>query len=172
MLKALRNQAERQAIVDRLYDSISDRARNPVFFADLGVADTIDGRFDVLVLHVWLVMDELQTRRDTEMSQRLVDTLFVHFDEAMRELGAGDVGMSRRMKKMASAFFGRLEAYRSARDGEPLARAIVRNIYRGEGDGIEAARRIATYCSAARGDLARSALETGVVDFGPLPVTI
>jgi cytochrome b pre-mRNA-processing protein 3 len=169
VLKALRNQAERRAAVERLYDTISERARNTVFFVNLGVADTFDGRFDVLVLHSWLVMDELLTRGSTEMSQRLVDTLFVHFDEALRDLGASDVGMSRRMKKMASAFFGRLGAYRSARDEETLAAAIVRNIYRGEERGIEAARCIAKYCVAARGSLVRSAIETGAVDFGPPP---
>ena len=169
MLKALRNRAAHRAVVDRLYDAIAERARSAVFFGDLGVADTFDGRFDMLVLHAWLVMDELLRHENSEISQRLLDTLFVQFDEALRELGAGDVGMSRRMKKMASAFFGRFEAYRSAGDEEALAAAIVRNIYRGEAQGIEAARRIATYCLAARSKLARSGLETGEADFGPLP---
>jgi len=169
MLSGLRKRAERQAVVERLCTAVSDRARAEVFFRGMLVADTIDGRFDVLALHAWLLLDELRNRGEAELSQRFVDALFVHFDEALRELGAGDVGMSRRMKKMASAFFGRLEAYRSAPDATALADAIARNIYRGEPHGVEQSRALATYCAAARSHLGRSRPELGEIDYGGLP---
>jgi cytochrome b pre-mRNA-processing protein 3 len=169
MLGVLKRHGERQAVVERLCTAVSDRSRAAVFFEDFHVADTIDGRFDLLTLHAWLVLDALRKRGDTELGQRFVDSLFVHFDEALRQLGAGDVGMSRRMKTMAAAFFGRLEAYRVAPDGAALAGAIARNLYRGAPLGLEPSRVLATYCSAARAALDQSRLETGEIDFGALP---
>jgi cytochrome b pre-mRNA-processing protein 3 len=169
MLNAFRRSGARRAVVERLYHAVSERARAAVFFRGLAVADTIDGRFDVLVLHAWLLMDELQRRQQTEIGQQFVDSLFVQFDVALRELGASDVGMNRRMKKMAAAFFGRLEAYRGASTEQALAEAIIRNVYRGAKQGIEHAAMLASYCSEARESLAGSRLEGGEADFGPLP---
>ena len=169
MLKVLRSRAERRNVIDRLCEVVSDRSRATVFFRDFAIADTIDGRFDLQALHVWLVLDELQNRQKTDIGQQFVDALFIQFDEALRELGAGDVGMSRRMKKMASALFGRLEAYRGATDEAALAEAIARNVYRGEARGVEPARTLASYCTLARAHLAQSRPESGVIDFGPLP---
>jgi cytochrome b pre-mRNA-processing protein 3 len=169
MLKALRERAEHRAAVERLCDVVTVRARAEIFFDAFRVADTFDGRFDLLVLHAWLVMDELRDRGEIQTSQRFVDTLFIRFDEALRELGAGDVGMSRRMKKMAAAFFGRLEAYRSATDETALAAAIDRNLYRSADGTLEPSLSLARYCFAARPHLVKSALPTGEADFGPLP---
>jgi cytochrome b pre-mRNA-processing protein 3 len=170
MLNALKKRGARRAVVERLWTAVSARAREEVFFRELQVADTFDGRFDVLALHLWLLMDELRSRQEDEIAQQFVDTAFVQFDEALRELGASDVGMSRRMKKMASALFGRLEAYRAATDEGALAEAIARNVYRGVEHGIESARMLASYCITARAHLAQSKPESGAVDFGPLPV--
>lgn len=153
----------------RLCNVITERARSERFFREFGVSDTIDGRFDLLALHAWFVVDALEARRQNEAARRLLHTIFVQFDEALRELGAGDIGMGRRMKKMASAFFGRLGAYRACSDGESLAAAIHRNLYRGRPEGVEPAGVIATYCATARTSVARSDLERGEVDFGPLP---
>ncbi len=169
MLNALRRRAGRRAVVGRLCAATSARARAETFFRELQVADTIDGRFDLLALHAWLVLDELQNRGQPDIGQQFVDALFIQFDEALRELGAGDIGMSRRMKKMASAFFGRLQAYRDAPTEQSLATTITRNVYRGSEHGVEPASVLATYCTEARARLARSELETGDIDFGPLP---
>ena len=169
MLNVLKDRGQRQAVVERLCKAVSDRARAEVFFEDFQVADTIDGRFDLLTLHAWLVLDEIRKRRETDLGQRFVDALFIHFDEALRELGAGDVGMSKRMKKMAAAFFGRLEAYREAPDEVALAGAIARNLYRGAPLGVEPSRALATYCTAARLVLEQSRPELGEIDFGELP---
>src|SRR5271156_1748460 len=140
MLNALRRRAETRKASDTLLAGTIARARLPVFYEKLGVPDTIDGRFDLLVFHAWLVLDRLTQQGADALSQSLVDGLFVQFDEALREQGAGDMGMGRRMTKMADAFFGRLKAYREAADEKTLADAIVRNLYRSDAGKVEQSR--------------------------------
>ncbi len=60
MLNLLKGLAARKQEVARLYDALVNRAREPVFFAGFGVADSLDGRFDLLVFHAWLVLKELK----------------------------------------------------------------------------------------------------------------
>ena len=103
MLNALRRSKERRSLVSRLHAALVARARDPVFFARFGVKDTLDGRFDLLVLHAWLVLERLNAVGATPLSQAFVDTVFVGFDEALREMGAGDIGIGRRMKQFADA---------------------------------------------------------------------
>jgi len=99
------------------------------------------------------------------LSQALIDTIFTGFDEALRELGAGDIGMARRMKQMADAFYGRLEAYGAAAGASAMQAALTRNLYRGVAAPGMAA--MADYVLSARSRLAT--WENGVPDFGPLP---
>ena len=132
MLNAIRRSAAVRALSTRLEAQISERARAPAFYSAFGVADSIDGRFDLLTLHAALVLERLDAAGARDLSQSLVDAIFVSFDEGLRQLGAGDVGMSRRMKKMAEAFFGRVQAYRDAQDAAALEAAIGRNIFRGQ----------------------------------------
>src|SRR5262245_60975704 len=114
MLNTLRKRKARKEDAARLYGAIVGRAREPAFYARLGVADTIDGRFDLLALHAWLVLDRLreigQGSGVNDLSQALTDTIFVGFEEGMRDLGTGDMGMGRKLKAFADAFYGRLAA--------------------------------------------------------------
>ena len=169
MLNALRRRAETRKASDMLLAGTIARARLPVFYETLGVPDTIDGRFDLLVFHAWLVLDRLEQQGANALSQSLVDGLFVQFDEALREQGAGDMGMGRRMTKMADAFFGRLKAYRAATDQETLAEAVVRNLYRGDAGKVEQATALAIYAASVRERLSQADLNTGAPDFGPEP---
>ena len=75
------------------------RAGQPVFFTRLAVPDTMDGRFDLVALHAWLVLD--RNRGRAAAAQALTDDVFIGFDEALREQGTGDMGMGRRLKAMA-----------------------------------------------------------------------
>ncbi len=145
------------------------RARAPVFFTELCVPDTMDGRFDLVALHAWLALDRLASEPEPALSQALIDEIFVGFDEALRQLGTGDIGMNRRLKTMAEAFYGRLQAYRAATDLEELATAIGRNLYRGIGADRAEALVMATYAFAARSHLAKANVAEGRLDFGPLP---
>lgn len=168
MLNALRRRNERRRHSESLAAALVARARAPEFYRELQVADTIDGRFDLLVLHAWLVLDRLGGQGAREFSQALTDSLFTHFDEALRQQGAGDIGMGRRMSKMADAFFGRLKAYGDAADDKALADAILRNVYRGDGGKVEQARALAIYASSVRARFADKDLTADVPDFGPL----
>jgi len=163
MLNAVRRSKQRRREAGRIYAALVARAREPVFFATFGVPDTLDGRFDLLTLHAWLLLERVN--RDAQLSQALVDTIFTGFDEALREMGAGDIGMARRMKKMADAFYGRLAAYGAALGPSAMQAALTRNLYRGvPAAGIAV---IANYVLNAKARLA--VWEGGTPDFGPLP---
>src|ERR1044071_2451039 len=111
MLNLLKDFGARKQQAGRFYDGLVSRAREPVFFRGLGVADTLDGRFDILVFHAWLCLREL---KGSPVAQDLTDMIFTGFDEAMREQGAGDMGIGHKLKAMANAFYGRLQAYDAA----------------------------------------------------------
>jgi cytochrome b pre-mRNA-processing protein 3 len=163
MLNLLRNSAARKKNGRVLYDGLVSRAREPVFFADFGVADSIDGRFDVLAFHAWMMLTEL---KGAPAAQALTDMIFTGFDEAMREQGAGDMGIGHKLKAMANAFYGRMSAYDAARDEAGLAEALAKNLWRG--GAVDArARALAAYAMRARAQLRQSL--PGELDFGPLP---
>ena len=166
MFKTLVNARSNRAMAARLYAAVTTRAREPVFFAELGVPDTIDGRFDLVVLHAWLLLDRLRALGMTEVSQSLVDALFAGFEDSLRDLGVGDIGIGHRVKKMANAFYGRMAAYDTARDSNALAEALGRNVYRDEQGNAGALKN---YAISARVHLARCDLSTDTPDFGPLP---
>ena len=168
MLNAWRKSAERRRLSERLCADLIARARAPVFFRDYDVPDTIDGRFDLLALHAWLVLERLDAAGRRDLAQALTDGLFVRFDEGLRDLGAGDMGMGRRMKKLAEAFYGRMRAYGEAADDAALAAAVERNVYRGAGHG-EHARALALYARLARIHLSSADIAGGEMNFGPLP---
>jgi cytochrome b pre-mRNA-processing protein 3 len=166
MLNLLRKTGARKRKGQGLYDGLVTRAREAVFFRDFAVADTIDGRFDMVVLHAWLALSALKEAGLHEAAQGLTDTIFIGFDEAMREQGAGDMGLSRKMKAFADAFYGRLGAYSQAKDEAQFAEALARNLWRG-GAIDERARKLAGYAWAAQGSLKQSLPDA--LDFGPLP---
>jgi len=120
----------------RLFSAIMAEARAPAFYLEGGVADTIDGRFDLVVLHLYLVLRRLKGEGPAgqAMAQRVFDAAFSNFDEALREMGVGDLSVGKKIRKMAEAFYGRLEAYERAFGAgqvDALEDALVRNIYRG-----------------------------------------
>ncbi len=170
MLNMLRRRAELRRLSDALMAEIVTRSRAPVFYERLGVADTVDGRFDMLALHAWLVLERLAAQGERALSQVLVDGFFVQFDEALREQGTGDLGMGRRMGHMGNAFFGRLKAYSEAQDGAALAGALLRNVYRGAKAGIEQDDALAIYVGMVRTHLTKADVAAGELDFGPLPI--
>lgn len=120
-------------IGDLLHDGLVAQIRQPVFYLGFRVPDTFEGRFDLLVLHAALVIRRLR-ELDAEgqaLAQQLVDTMFVRFDVALRELGVSDVAVPKRMKRLAEAFKGRSVAYDealSASDFTRLDAAVTRNV--------------------------------------------
>lgn len=167
MLKALRRSARTKGLARRLCRELIAQARTPGFFLQLGVPDTLDGRFDLVALHAWLVLERAED--DPPLAQALTDEIFIQFDEALRHMGTGDIGMNRRLRTLAGMFYGRLQAYRAANNLDQLTDAVWRNVYRGEKSRLACARALATYAAGARSRLASLDVAEGRLDFGPLP---
>ena len=163
MLNLFRKTGVRKAQGQRLYQVLVARAREPGFFREFEVPDTVDGRFDLVCLHGWLALGHLKG----EEAQALTDAIFIGFDEAMREQGMGDMGLGRKMRQFADAWYGRLQVYDAAQDEDELAAALARNMYRARPDNAIRARTLADYSFAAREHLKYSG--EGELDFGPMP---
>jgi cytochrome b pre-mRNA-processing protein 3 len=158
--------------IEAIYGMIVTQAREPLFYRDLGVPDTVNGRFDLLVLHLWMVLRRLKRVEDgAGLSQTLFDRFCEDMDANLREMGVGDLTVPKRMQAFGEAFYGRVAAYDLALSaGEaPLAQALCKNILNGEA--IEKARRLAAYAEtviAALDGLDEAALRGASWKF-PLP---
>jgi cytochrome b pre-mRNA-processing protein 3 len=149
MFGLLRRRSPHRDTAERLYAALAAQARRPAFFADLGIPDTVDGRFDVLALHAWIVIDRARMEADGEaLAQALFDVMFGHLDSAVREMGAQDLGVGRRIKVMAEGLHGRALAFRSAvADSDPaaLGLALRRNVFGKAEPDDTAVNRLAAY---------------------------
>jgi cytochrome b pre-mRNA-processing protein 3 len=143
--------------ISALYGMIVAQARLPCFYRDYGVADTVNGRFDLIVLHLALVLDRLA--RDPvlrTLGQGVFDRFCQDMDHNLREMGIGDLKVPKEMQRIGEAFYGRAQAYQAALaagDGSALVEAIARNIYGGSPSVPAAAPRLAAYIRLAVGDL-------------------
>jgi len=117
-----------------LYGGVVAQARQPGFYRDCGVPDSVDGRFELIALHIFLVLRRLKadTGDGGGLGQALIDVMFQDMDQSLRELGAGDLGVGPRVKRMAQGLFGRIAAYEDGLSGPPanLEAALRRNLYR------------------------------------------
>ncbi len=162
---------------DALYRRIVEQARRPAFYQELGVADTPDGRFDMLCVHAWLVMRRLRGEGDvaTEFSQTLFDLMFQDMDRNLRELGVGDLAVGKRIKGMAQGFYGRIQAYDAALDADDmpaLCQALRRNVYRAMTPDEAQVAALARYVDGEQRSLAgqtATALMAGDVAFNTPP---
>lgn len=162
-----------------LYAAAVRAARVPAFYATLGVPDTLDGRFDLIGVHVALVIRRL--RREPEpgpaLAQAVFDAMFRDMDMCLRELGVSDLSVGKRVKAMWDAFHGRAGAYEAAlAAGDPadLAAALARNVWRGEAP-PGAPEQLAGYVLEQETHLAgqdMAALTAGKVSFPPVAISI
>lgn len=145
LFQAPRFEAEARA----LYRQVVERARHPVLFTVYGVPDTIDGRFEMLCLHAYAVFHGLKGKgADAEaLSQAVYDAMFSDLDGSLRELGAADLGVGKRIKAMTEALNGRIRVY--DRDAE-LEQAIRRNVYGTVTPSDEQVRSMASYLRTIR----------------------
>jgi len=120
-----------EAEATRLYDAIVSQARRPEFYEGGGVPDSIDGRFELIVLHAYLVLRRLRAAGGAAepLAQALVDVLFADLDASLREMGAGDLGVGKRVKRMATAFYGRIGAYETSENKGAMEQALMRNLF-------------------------------------------
>src|SRR5882757_8153797 len=107
------------------------QAREPLFYRAMGVPDTVNGRFDMVLLHLWMVLRRLRTAEGgADLSQALFDHFCGDMDDNLREMGVGDLTVPKRMQKFGEAFYGRTAAYDKALAAgrDALADALARNI--------------------------------------------
>lgn len=152
ILRPFRRGAEKRTIA-ALYGMIVTQARLPAFYADYGVPDTIEGQFDLIVLHLVLLLRRL-AREDgptNSLGQRLFDTFCRDLDDNLREMGVGDLAVPKHMRQFGEAFYGRQAAYAAAFDAadrQVFEKALARNIF--QTDGIDdRAVHLARYARAA-----------------------
>ena len=174
--------------IQGLYGAIVAQARSPVFYLHFGVSDSVEGRFELIVLHLVLVLRRLGVEAaaasahppvpgpGSAVGQRLFDVFCRDLDDNLREMGVGDLAVPRRMRQFGEAFYGRQTAYAAAlgaaADPRELEMALARNILSEVAAGEKAAA-LARYVRAAATQLAtqpEDALIAGKVVF-PSPET-
>jgi len=146
--------------IEAIYGMIVAQAREPAFYASLGVRDTVNGRFDMLILHLWLVLRRLQAvEGGNNMSQALFDRFCADMDDNLREMGVGDLTVPKRMQAFGEAFYGRSAAYDLAFEAgdEELTQALSKNVFNGEA--VEGARALAAYVRETSDSLTKLADE-------------
>jgi cytochrome b pre-mRNA-processing protein 3 len=166
-----------ESTIDALYGAIVAQARRPIFYAEFGVPDTVEGRFEMVVLHQALTARRLA--RDPA-TQRLGAALFDRFcrdlDHNLREMGVGDLTVPKKMRSFAEAYFGRARSYDralTARDPDACVAAVARNVF-GLATPSAGAARLGHYMEAAAralDELSAATLLQGMLRF-PDPTTI
>lgn len=162
MLNRLFKPRPAKAAGEALYAAAARQARSPQFYAEMGVPDTREGRFEMYSLHVVLLLDRLkgQGGQADETAQILMETYIRGLDDAFREMGVGDTAVAKRVKKLAEAFYGRAKALQEAFEALPvtlpLSAVVQRTVFEGgEGD----AEALAGYLVNIRDALSRLPLE-------------
>ncbi len=134
-----------------LYRQALAAARRPGFY-HAGVPDTVDGRFDLLVIHVWLLVRALNRANAQDLGQQVFDAMFADMDDSLRELGVSDTAVGKRIKEMAQVFYGCAQVYGAALDAadqEALEQAVQRNVLAEGGLEPQCCRAVAAYMAKA-----------------------
>jgi cytochrome b pre-mRNA-processing protein 3 len=152
-----------------IYAAIVAQSRQPRFYTEFGVPDTVTGRFDMISLHLGLLFHRLRTEDagTRDFSQAVFDLFFKDMDRSLREMGVGDLAVPKKIRKMGGAFYGLLQGLGSALDAGDMAAlqaVLVRNVY--EGGDAPAAPLLAGYLAAEARRLA--ALPAGMIVGGSL----
>lgn len=162
MLNRLFRPRPTKAAGEALYAAAARQARSPAFYADMGVPDTREGRFELYSLHVILLLDRLKGEgaQAAETAQILMETYIRGLDDAFRELGVGDTAVAKRVKKLVEAFYGRAKAWQDGvallPDRTELEAMIARTLF----DSVEGEAAVLTdYLLATREALSRQPLD-------------
>jgi cytochrome b pre-mRNA-processing protein 3 len=165
----------RELMAQRLYASLTAQARRPEFYLSCGVPDSVDGRFEMVAVHAFLLFRRLkgQGEKAGAVAQAVYDVMFGDFDVAVRELGAQDLGVGRRIKFMTEAMNGRFAAYDAGLAGGPgeLELALKRNLYGTAEPHDDMLKRMADYVRKADAELGGQPIDQlmrGVVHFPTL----
>jgi cytochrome b pre-mRNA-processing protein 3 len=147
-----------------LYLAAVAKAREPLFYLSMDVADTVDGRFDMVVIHVMLIMRQLRKAGAAggQVSQEMFDYMFQDMDRSLREMGVGDLSVGKHIKKMAKAFYTRAGAVEAGLDSTAtgdrtaLTAALADTLYRATSD-VPGKAALADYLTRMDAHLAKQA---------------
>jgi cytochrome b pre-mRNA-processing protein 3 len=153
-----------KARADTLYLRVSEAARSPALFINFGVPDTVEGRFEALALHVFLVARRLDRlgAEGAALAQAFIDRFFLDLDGAVRAIGIGDLSVGKKVKAFARAFYGRVEAYSAALSADApaeLEEALKRNLLGGQAEAAAHAPVLARYVRQSAHDLDELSLD-------------
>lgn len=160
MFKALFGKTVNKDLAHALYGAVVARSRDGRFYSQYGVPDNLDGRFELLVMHLYLLLERLQreSREYRQISQQVFDAFIDDMDSALRELGVGDQTVPKKIARMTQVFYGRTRAYRNAWMGDDVPGAlqvvIDRNMFP-DGDSGGNAFALAQYMADQAEELAR-----------------
>ncbi len=143
--------------VDKLHQSILAQALRPDFYSDGGVRDNFSGRFEMTSLHATLVFRRLRSAGGAgkALAQECFDALFSGFDEALRDIGTGDLSVGKKIRKMGEAFYGRAKAYEAALEPGASEEALHEALRRNLGVSETYAPKFATYIRSVEQSLLR-----------------
>jgi cytochrome b pre-mRNA-processing protein 3 len=177
--RLFKTKASLEEVAASLYRTLVAQARQPRFYADYGVPDSVDGRFELLGLHMFFVLHRLKAgdAAAAELAQVLFDTMFGDMDRSLREMGAGDLGVGKRVRAMAEGLYGRMAAYEAglATDDTALAAALRRNLYGTVKEGEPSAAALRGLCAYIRetaqhvGGQTQAQLAQGEITFPAVP---
>jgi cytochrome b pre-mRNA-processing protein 3 len=136
-----------------------EQARAPALYARMKAPDTVEGRFELYSLHVLMLIERLKGEgaQAAETSQALFDTYVSSLDDALREMGVGDLSVGKKMRRLGEAFYGRAKSYEAAVDRPGLEALLQRTVY--AGDAGAPVGELADYVEATKGLLAGQPLD-------------
>lgn len=165
MWKRIFGRDDREQEAYAIYAGLVSQARLPVHYLDGEIPDTLEGRFEMVALHAFLVLRRLRKVSESEapaakaLSQKVFDILFDDMDQTLREIGISDLKVGKEIKALAAAFYGRIGAYDEgldSPDNEKLKAALLRNIFPETVPTDSALNRLATYARQLDGLLAET----------------
>ncbi len=164
MFKFFRTRKAEKQVAYTLYKKLVEQARHPSFYTEFSVEDTIEGRFDMILLHLFLVDDRLEKAGDTciKLRRTIHEAMVTDLDRSFREIGVGDMSVGKEMKKVGNAWLGRHTAYAKAfaeeADSAELIEALTNNVFGGNSG--QSAAELASYARTAKQLLRLAETET------------
>jgi cytochrome b pre-mRNA-processing protein 3 len=159
MKSGLFRRSPKQDTIHALYGAIVAQARSPVFYRGYAVPDTVTGRLEMILIHVFLFFRRARGGMNImrPLGQGVFDRFCDDMDGNLREMGIGDLAVPKHMQRIGEAFYGRAAAYDAALDATDdaaLSQALVRNVF-GQEPQPERTQRLAVYIKAVDVQLAQ-----------------
>ena len=145
------NKTEKRA-ADRLFQASVAQARQVWFYEQAHVPDTTAGRFDMITLHLFLVLDRLKQAQSGDLERLVAERFIDELDVTFREMGTGDMGVGPKVRKLAQQFYNRLSRYAAANaaGGAAMTAELHDTLFDAAQDRRSDAERLAIYLDGAR----------------------